>query len=321
MIPVIEFQHVSKKYGDQVVVDDLNFTVNAGEIFVLVGPSGSGKTTTLKMINQLIEKTEGDIFIQGKVSEDYDIHELRWNIGYVLQQIALFPNMTVAENIAIVPQMKEWSKDKIDNRVDELLEMVRLDPKEYRDRSISELSGGQQQRVGVARALAADPDMLLMDEPFSALDPISRFGLQEDLVDLQQNLNKTIVFVTHDMQEATRIGDRICIMNQGRVEQLGTPEEILNQPKTQFVKDFIKRGLPDYQEQQSLGDLIDQGFASLINEKVSPDLTESDNLDSALDYLAEKPKLFVSFKGQTYQVTQTDYLKFLKANQGKAGEA
>ncbi len=204
---MIRFEHVSKQFPNgTLAVKSLDLEIEKGEFFVLIGPSGSGKTTTLKMINRLIELSKGWVRINGKIISDYDIHELRWDIGYVLQQIALFPHMTIAENISTVPELKNWDKKKIHARVDELLEMVGLDPEEYRNRKPHELSGGQQQRVGVLRALAADPEIILMDEPFSALDPFSREKLQDDVLEIQQRLKKTIVFVTHDMREALKLG-------------------------------------------------------------------------------------------------------------------
>ncbi|MED1412798.1 MULTISPECIES: ABC transporter ATP-binding protein [Bacillus] len=237
---MIQFNHVSKSYEDGAkAVDSLHIEIKKGEFFVLIGPSGCGKTTTMKMINRLIETTEGSILIDGKDIQQYNINELRWNIGYVLQQIALFPHMTIAENIAVVPEMRKWSKKKIQERVDELLHMVGLDPDVYRDRMPDELSGGQKQRVGVVRALAANPKIVLMDEPFSALDPLSREQLQKDIVQLQKKIQKTIVFVTHDMQEALSLGDRICIMREGKVVQLDTPEGIIHNPKNEFVEEFI----------------------------------------------------------------------------------
>lgn len=237
---MIVFENVSKTYSENhKAVDSLNLHIHKGEFFVLIGPSGCGKTTTLKMINRLIDASHGSIKINGKNIQDYNIHELRWNIGYVLQQIALFPHMTVAENIAVVPELKKWGKSDIQKRVDELLEMVGLEPKVYRDRKPKELSGGQQQRIGVARAMAADPGIILMDEPFSALDPISREKLQDDIVHLQKAIKKTIVFVTHDMKEALKIADRICMMKGGAVIQKGTPEEIIRNPASDFVRDFV----------------------------------------------------------------------------------
>lgn len=309
---MITFQNVSKIYDDTKVVNNLNFTIEAGEIFVLVGPSGSGKTTTLKMINHLIPLSEGDILIDDRSFHDYDLYELRWNIGYVLQQIALFPNMTVEENISLVPDMKKWPASKTKDRVTELLELVRLDPDTYRGRDVSELSGGQQQRIGVARGLAGNPDILLMDEPFSALDPISRFGLQEDLIELQNQLQKTIVFVTHDMQEAIKIGDRICIMNEGKVEQIGTPEDVLNNPKSDFVKTFIKTGLPDYQQTQTVQDLINMNFIEPIHSTLDHHLSAEDSIDTLLEELIENDIAIVKKEDAYYQVSQADYLKFLK---------
>ncbi|WP_262176853.1 ABC transporter ATP-binding protein [Saccharococcus sp. Marseille-Q5394] len=238
---MIRFEGVTKSYDNQtLVVDTINLEIAKGEFLVLIGPSGCGKTTTLKMINRLIPLTDGTIWIAGRKVSEYAIHELRWQIGYVLQQIALFPHMTIEENIAIVPELKNWNKNRIHQRVTELLEMVGLDPTTYRHRKPHELSGGQQQRVGVVRALAADPDIILMDEPFSALDPISRGKLQDDLVQLQRSIQKTIVFVTHDIQEALKLADRICIMKNGKIEQLGTPEEITLTPATPFVRKFIQ---------------------------------------------------------------------------------
>jgi osmoprotectant transport system ATP-binding protein len=237
---VISFENVSKKYDDGTyAVKNFNLHINEGELLVLIGPSGSGKTTTLKMINRLIPLTEGYIKIKDKMISDYDIHELRWDIGYVLQQIALFPHMTIEENIAVVPEMKKWEQQKIDHRIDELLNMVGLEPKTYRKRLPHELSGGQQQRIGVARALAANPPIILMDEPFSALDPLSREKLQDDLIELQKNIKKTIVFVTHDMSEALKLGERICLMKNGEVVQTGTPEELIQQPVNDFVREFV----------------------------------------------------------------------------------
>ncbi len=254
---VIQFNQVSKSYEDGTkAVDSLHLEIKKGEFFVLIGPSGCGKTTTMKMINRLIETTEGSILIDGKDIQEYNINELRWDIGYVLQQIALFPHMTIAENIAVVPEMRKWSKEKIKARVDELLQMVGLDPDVYRDRMPDELSGGQKQRIGVVRALAANPKIVLMDEPFSALDPLSREQLQKDIVQLQKKIQKTIVFVTHDMQEALSLGDRICIMKEGKIVQLDTPEEIIHNPKNEFVEEFIgNRGRPWY-EGKSIEDVL-----------------------------------------------------------------
>ncbi|WYP28380.1 ABC transporter ATP-binding protein [Alkalihalobacillus sp. FSL W8-0930] len=237
---MITFEGVTKTFADGTKgVDHLSLTINSGEFFVLIGPSGCGKTTTMKMINRLIDPTEGTIKIDDDRVQDVNIHKLRWNIGYVLQQIALFPNMTIAENIAVVPEMMKWSKQDVKTRVDELLQMVGLDPNQFRDRMPDELSGGQQQRIGVARALAGNPNIILMDEPFSALDPISREQLQHDIKNLQKDIKKTIVFVTHDMDEALALGEKICVMRDGAAVQIGTPEELVTNPKNEFVQQFI----------------------------------------------------------------------------------
>ena len=237
---MIEFENINKTYSDGTeAIKDFTLKVNKGEIVTLIGPSGCGKTTTMKMINRLIEPTSGKIYINDQDINHYNIHELRWNIGYVLQEIALFPHLTIEENISVVPELKKWKRRKIRDRSRELLEMVGLDANKYRKRMPRELSGGQQQRIGVIRALAADPDIILMDEPFSALDPISREQLQSDIRTLQKEIKKTIVFVTHDMDEAMALGDRVCLMREGQVVQVDTPQELILNPGTQFVKDFI----------------------------------------------------------------------------------
>src|SRR5690625_5747037 len=237
---MIEFKNVKKIYEDGTeALADFSLKINEGELVALIGPSGCGKTTTMKMINRLIEPTEGTIYINDREIKTYNIHELRWNIGYVLQEIALFPHLSIAENIAVVPEMKKWKRAEIRRRTQELLSMVGLDPDTYSKRMPSELSGGEQQRIGVIRALAADPDIILMDEPFSALDPISREQLQTDIRALNEKIKKTILFVTHDMDEAMALGDRVCLMKDGEVIQVDTPQQLILQPKTDFVKSFI----------------------------------------------------------------------------------
>lgn len=237
---MIEFINVGMTYPNgNVGLKNINLTIKESEITVFIGPSGSGKTTLLKMINRLEDNTTGEVKINGKNVKDYNIHKMRWDIGYALQQVALFPHMTVEENIAIVPELKKWKKEKIDARINELLNMVGLEPKKYRKRNPSELSGGEAQRVGIARALAADPKIILMDEPFSALDPITRANLQEDVKKLQKQIHKTIVFVTHDIEEAFLLGDKICIIQDGELVQSGTKHEIISNPKNDFVKRFI----------------------------------------------------------------------------------
>ena len=237
---MIEFINVGMTYPcGNIGLKNINLTINESEVTVFIGPSGSGKTTLLKMINRLEDNTTGEVKINGKNVKEYDIHKMRWDIGYALQQVALFPHMNVEENIAIVPELKKWKKEKINARIDELLHMVGLEPEKYRKRKPSELSGGEAQRIGIARALAADPKIILMDEPFSALDPITRANLQEDIKKLQKQINKTIVFVTHDIEEAFFLGDKICIIQDGELIQSGTKQEIISNPQNDFVRRFI----------------------------------------------------------------------------------
>lgn len=300
---MILFENVSKEYEKgKAVVSELDLEIKDGEFFVLIGPSGSGKTTTLKMINRLIPLTEGFIRINDKPISDYNLQELRWNIGYVLQQIALFPNMTVEENITVVPEMKKWSKAEMQKRVTELLASVGLDPDTYRNRKTAELSGGEQQRVGVVRALAANPDIILMDEPFSALDPISKSNLQQDVAKLQKKLNKTIVFVTHDMQEALALGDRICLMNKGKIEQIGTPDEIRSHPKNDFVRNFLQTGTIALKEDQTIQQVIAAGlFEPLeVTDEIGFYLVPEDTIDALIVALAEKE--FAIIKGNEENV-------------------
>lgn len=224
------------------ILDGLNFEIQEGEFFVLVGPSGSGKTTTLKLINRLIEQTDGDIYFEDKRLKDYDIRELRLKTGYVLQQIALFPNLTVAENIALIPEMKNFDKKEIKEKTEDLLQKVGLDPKHYMNRLPKELSGGEKQRVGILRAIIANPKILLMDEPFSALDPISKVQLQDLIKQLHDEYKRTTVFVTHDMDEAMKLADRICVLKEGKVVQIATPEVLKEYPADDFVREFFARG-------------------------------------------------------------------------------
>ena len=239
---MIEFKDVSKSYAgsDERVVKDLSFEIPEGEICVLVGPSGCGKTTTMRMVNRLVEISSGDILIEGESVTDKSATELRRKIGYAIQGIGLFPHRTIADNVATVPNLLDWDKDRTRERTDELLELVGLAPDDYRDRYPAELSGGQQQRVGVARAMAADPPIMLMDEPFGAVDPITRTRLQEEFLSIQRNIEKTIVFVTHDIDEAIKMGDRIAILQQGGVlAQYDTPHKILSEPDSEFVSSFV----------------------------------------------------------------------------------
>ena len=237
---MIIFQEVSKTFEDGLdAVSEVNFRIAKGHLAVLIGPSGSGKTTTMKMINRLIEPTSGFIYIDGKNHTKIPAVELRRNIGYVIQEVGLFPHMTIAENISLVPRLRGENPAYFQRRVDELLSMVDLEPALYRNRYPNQLSGGEQQRVGVIRALAADPPIILMDEPFSALDPISREQLQDELLLLQAKLRKTVVFVTHDMDEALKLADVVVLMRDGKVEQQASVDDILREPASEFVRDFI----------------------------------------------------------------------------------
>ena len=243
----ITFKNVTKKYGDKAVLSDINFSIESHEFFVLAGSSGGGKTTLLKMINRLIEPNEGQVLIDDQDIQTINLRDLRLQIGYVLQQIALFPNMTVLENIGLIPTMKGWSKKETRARVLELLPLVGLDAEKYLNRYPHELSGGEAQRIGILRAIACKPKIILMDEPFSALDPISRKQLQELVKDLQKTLKFTTVFVTHDMSEGMAMADRIAIIKDGELQQVGRPQEILNAPANTFVADFFT----DYQQDLS----------------------------------------------------------------------
>lgn len=239
--PMIRLEKVGKRYPDgTVAVNELSFDVQPGELAALVGPSGCGKTTTMRMINRLVEPTSGRILVAGRDVTTVDPVELRRSIGYVIQQVGLFPHQTVRRNVATVPSLSGWDKKRTRTRVDDLLDLVGLDPATYGDRYPQQLSGGQRQRVGVARALAVDPPVLLMDEPFGAVDPIERDRLQEEMLKLLSTVNKTVVFVTHDIDEAVRLGDRIAVMRQGGyLEQYATPVEILARPANAFVADFV----------------------------------------------------------------------------------
>lgn len=240
---MIQFEHVSKSYGQTKVLKDLTFTVPDGQFLVLIGPSGCGKTTSMKMINRLLEPDEGRILIDGEDIAKMNPVELRRHIGYVIQQIGLFPNMTVAQNICVVPKLLKYDKARCDDIVRDLLKMVNMEA--YADKYPSELSGGQQQRIGVLRALAASPPIVLMDEPFSALDPMTRESLQDEVKNLQQKLHKTIVFVSHDMGEALKLADVIIFMSGGEIVQMASPEEMLEHPANDLVRNFLGKHAPD----------------------------------------------------------------------------
>ncbi|GIN06934.1 glycine betaine/carnitine/choline transport ATP-binding protein OpuCA [Shouchella clausii] len=277
----MEFKNVTKRYGaGRPAVDNLNLKINKGEFVCFIGPSGCGKTTTMKMVNRLHEATEGQIIVNGKDIRKQDPVELRRSIGYVIQQIGLMPHMTVKENIVLVGTLLKWPKSKKDERAKELIKLVNL-PESYLDKYPHELSGGQQQRIGVLRALAADPPLILMDEPFGALDPITRDSLQEEFKKLQKDLDKTIVFVTHDMDEALKLADRIVIMKDGKIIQTGTPDEIMRSPANAFVEDFIGK------------DRLIQGRADVttveqVMNKHAVTVDENETLRNAISLMRDK---------------------------------
>ncbi|MFA5634694.1 MAG: ABC transporter ATP-binding protein [Anaerovoracaceae bacterium] len=253
---MIKFEKVSKKYGKTLVLDELSFEIQQGEFVVLIGPSGCGKTTTLKTINRLIEPNEGKIYIDDKDITEMNPVELRRGVGYVIQQIGLFPNMTVEQNIAVVPKLLKYPKDKWQTIVRDLLEMVNMPYEENAHKYPSELSGGQQQRIGVLRALAASPPIILMDEPFGALDPITRDTLQDEVRRLQKKLKKTIVFVTHDMDEALKMADTIVFMNEGKILQMASPEEMLHNPAHPIISGFMGKQIDNRSNGLTAGDVM-----------------------------------------------------------------
>lgn len=302
---MIEFEGVTKQYEQSLALDGLTLTIPDNGLFVLVGPSGSGKTTTVKMINRLIEPTSGTIKIDGQPINQMDLQTLRLNIGYVLQNIALFPHLTIEENITIQLEVLKWTKADRQKRARELLEMVHLDPAQYASRYPSELSGGQQQRIGIIRALATSPKVILMDEPFSALDPVTRTQLQDLVLSLQKQLHNTIVFVTHDMKEALRLGDEIAVMRQGSIQQVGTAKAIFNQPKNEFVREFF-----DIERQQAsltVQDLLAADLGTVVNNQPIT-ITSSATLAELAQQLVDHPDGgVVATDGQEQrQLTMTD---------------
>ncbi|KRF61397.1 betaine/proline/choline family ABC transporter ATP-binding protein [Peribacillus butanolivorans] len=278
---MLKIENVSKVYkGGKKAVKNITLDIKKGEFICFIGPSGCGKTTTMKMINRLIEPSEGKILINGENIMEKDPVELRRQIGYVIQQIGLFPHMTILENITLVPKLLKWSDQEKKERALELLQLVDMGP-EYLERYPYELSGGQQQRIGVLRALASNPPLILMDEPFGALDPITRDALQEEFKNLQRTLNKTIVFVTHDMDEAIKLADRIVILKAGEIVQVGTPDEILRNPANEFVEEFI--GKERLLQTRPNVQLVEQ-----IMSRNPISITEEKSLTNAITIMREK---------------------------------
>ena len=272
---MLRFEHVSLSYGSQQILDDLSFEIQEGQMAVLIGPSGCGKTTTLKMINRLIEPTAGRIYLDGQDITTKDKVELRRHIGYVIQQIGLFPNMTVAQNICVVPKLLKYSKEQCDQIVRDMLAMVEMPYEQYANKYPSEMSGGQQQRIGILRALAASPPIVLMDEPFSALDPMTRRSLQQEVKGLQQKLHKTFIFVTHDMAEALDLADVIIFMDHGNIVQMAPPEEMLAHPASGQIQDFLGNFIDTHaQKELTAADFMRSGVSTVsarrgVNECVS----------------------------------------------------
>ena len=290
---MIEFQNVSKAFANKKILDHANFTIKDQEFFVLVGPSGSGKTTTLKMINQLVTHSEGKILINNEEISTANLRKLRLSVGYVLQQIALFPNLTVSENIALIPEMKGWDKAKIADRTNELLDLVGLNPKDYAQRQPSELSGGEQQRVGILRAIAANPKIVLMDEPFSALDPISRRQLQIFIKDLQKKMNLTVVFVTHALDAALYLADRVAVMNDGLIQQIAEPADIYQHPANDFVKTFFK----EYRQNLSTVSVENLLLTELSVNPEAQEVADNTAISEIINRLSDKEVL--KYKGKS----------------------
>ncbi|MFC6323557.1 ABC transporter ATP-binding protein [Companilactobacillus baiquanensis] len=314
---MIEFKNVYKKYenNENTAISDLNLQINDGDFFVLVGPSGSGKTTTLKMINRLIKQTSGEILIDGQNIENLNLQEMRLKMGYVLQNIALFPNMTIEENITIQPESLKWSREKRHKSAMDLLDKVGI-PQEYAKRFPRELSGGEQQRVGIIRALASNPKIVLMDEPFSALDPISRNQLQELVLKLHQEMKTTFIFVTHDMNEALRLGNTIAIMRMGHLEQIGTRDEIIHNPKNSFVNGFFRN---QHNDDKKIKLIIDSQNCQEVDYQ-EPDLNEEDNISDLAQILRNKKSALVeSSNGKVWKLTIQSLLNYL-ARDGEKDE-
>jgi osmoprotectant transport system ATP-binding protein len=308
---MIELKNISKTFGNTQAVKNISFSVKEGETLVLLGTSGCGKTTTLKMINRLIEPGFGEIFINGENIKTIQEEKLRLGIGYVLQNHGLFPHFTIAQNIAIVPKLLKWDNDKINKRTNQLLEKLHL-PSQLKEKYPNQLSGGQQQRVGLARALMANPPILLMDEPLGALDPITRNKIRQEFLTLDELQNKTIVMVTHDVEEAFELGNKICLMNEGEILQIGSPNELLTKPQSQLVSDFLEsHKLQLSLKNVSLISLWDF-FPNNKIEDTESLKAESFTVWSALDLLQDKKNLKLDFKGEQKNLNSIDLISALE---------
>lgn len=303
---MITYRDVGMTYGDKTILKNINLTIEDGELFVLVGPSGSGKTTLLRMLNQLTVPTSGDVYLDDRKIKTYDVRQLRLHMGYVLQDSCLFPNLTVADNVTIQLEQQGVGKQQRRERAAELLTEVDLDPDQYADRYPHELSGGQQQRVALIRALATAPKLVLMDESFSALDPVLRQKAQELVLKLHQTYRPTIVFVTHDMQEALRMGHRIAVLHQGELQQVGTPSEILRHPANDFIRQFFGGRQPHWWQ---LAYLVQSGLLDQVTVTDQlPTLTQFSDLITRLQTV---PQLAFQYQGQGYSVTREQLLTYL----------
>lgn len=319
---IIRFKRVTKRFKDgTVALKNISVEIPANKLTVIIGPSGCGKTTLMRMINRLETPTEGAVLINDEPISEMDVVSLRRSIGYVIQRIGLIPHMTIEENIALVPNLLGWEKKRTKERVEQLLEMVNLEPEQFKHKYPLELSGGQQQRVGVIRALAGDPNIILMDEPFSALDPISREQLQHELKQLQQHIKKTIVFVTHDMDEALDIADYIIIMRDGQIEQMATPEELLREQKNDFVRDFI--GLKRIQNKRSLFDRPINEFANYFKkEAIAPysSVLPTASIEEAIELLEKEDNHVLQVKENEEVFGYVHAMDLLKALTGVKGD-
>ena len=277
---MIEYRNVRKYYGDQLIIQDINMKVEDGEFVVIIGPSGCGKTTAIKMLNRLLETSDGNILVNGIDNKEMDLIQLRTMIGYVIQQIGLFPNMTVEENISVVPQILKWNKEKTKERVRELLSMVNMPYDSYAKKYPRQLSGGQQQRIGVLRAMAVNPPIIIMDEPFGALDPITREILQNEVKKIQKNLHITVLFITHDMHEAMKLADRIVFMDQGKILQTASPKEMVLHPANETVAQFIRLQEVEAQKEQTSAKDLMQPLAGSVELARAVFVRETDSLET-----------------------------------------
>ena len=292
---MIEYRNVRKYYGDQLIIQDINMKVEDGEFVVIIGPSGCGKTTAIKMLNRLLETTDGKILINGIDNKEMDLIQLRTMIGYVIQQIGLFPNMTVEENISVVPQILKWNKEKTKERVRELLSMVNMPYDSYAKKYPRQLSGGQQQRIGVLRAMAVNPPIIIMDEPFGALDPITREILQNEVKKIQKNLHITVLFITHDMHEAMKLADRIVFMDQGKILQTASPKEMVLHPANETVAQFIRLQEVEAEKGQTSAKDLMQPLAKPVELARAVFVRETDSLETiGRNYdLSDNRKIYV----------------------------